>query len=102
VLKAIKLYNLTGDYETVIACLAQALGDTVAHLNAGGEKRKTVEHTATEIVSHYERTNHAVGRARDAVVRLLHIREVMNPKAEGRVDIALDVSVCFRARGGMA
>jgi hypothetical protein len=41
-------------------------------------------------------------RARDAVVRLLHIHEAINAKADGRVDIALGVSVCFRARGGVA
>jgi len=53
--------------------------------NAGGEKGKAVEHTAAEIVRHYERTNRAVGRARDAVVRLLRIREAMSVKADGRV-----------------
>ena len=101
-LEAIKLYNLAGDYQTVITCLAQALGNTIAQPNAGGEKGKAVEHTAAEIVRHYERTNRAVGRARDAVVRLLRIREAMSVKADGRVDVALDVSGSLGGEAGRA
>ncbi|KAA1475433.1 nucleoporin-interacting protein NIC96 [Dentipellis sp. KUC8613] len=91
VLEAIKLYNLASDYPTVVSCLAQALGNTVSQPNGGGEKGKAVEQTAADIIRHYERTNRAVGKDREAVVRLLRIREAMNAKAEGKVDIALDI-----------
>ena len=92
-LEAIKLYNLAGDYKTVIVCLAQALGNTVAQPNGGGEKGKAIEQTATEIVRHYERTNRAVGKERETVIRLLRIREATNAKADGRVENALEVWV---------
>ncbi|ETW78360.1 hypothetical protein HETIRDRAFT_325165 [Heterobasidion irregulare TC 32-1] len=91
VLEAIKLYNLAGDYKTVIVCLAQALGNTVAQPNGGGEKGKAIEQTATEIVRHYERTNRAVGKERETVIRLLRIREATNAKADGRVENALEI-----------
>ncbi|KAI0056773.1 nucleoporin-interacting protein NIC96 [Artomyces pyxidatus] len=91
VLEAIKLYNLAGDYHTVIVCLAQALGNTLSQPNGGGEKGKAIESTASEIVRHYERTNRAVGKEREAVVRLLRIREAMNAKAAGRMEVALEV-----------
>ncbi|EIN13233.1 nucleoporin-interacting protein NIC96 [Punctularia strigosozonata HHB-11173 SS5] len=90
--EAIKLYNLAGDYATVIACLAQALGNTIANPSGGeGDKARTIERTAAEILRHYERTNRAVGKDREAVVRLLRIREAMDAKDAGRVDVALDV-----------
>ncbi|KAI0053140.1 nucleoporin-interacting protein NIC96 [Auriscalpium vulgare] len=91
ILEAIKLYNLAGDYQTVIACLAQALGNTLAQPNGGGEKGKAIESTAAEIVRHYERTNRAVGKEREAVVRLLRIREALDAKAAGRAELALEV-----------
>lgn len=93
--EAIKLYNLAGDYATVIACLAQALGSTIAQPGAGGEKGRIVESTAADILRHYERTNRGVGKERDAVVRLLRIREAMNAKDAGRVEAALDVSQIY-------
>ena len=96
--EAIKLYNLAGDYTTVIGCLAQALGNTIAQPGAD-EKARVLERTAAEILRHYERTNRAVGKERDAVVRLLRVREAMEAKEAGRVEYALEVRVPFcRAR----
>ena len=94
--EAIKLYNLAGDYSTVIACLAQALGNTLSQSGGEGEKGQIVEQTATEILRHYERTNRAVGKDREAAVRLLRIREAMNAKNSGRPDLTLEVYYSVR------
>jgi hypothetical protein len=37
----------------------------------------------------------APGRARDAVVKLLRVREALDAKADGRVDKALEVGAHF-------
>ncbi|KAF8624791.1 hypothetical protein AX15_005680 [Amanita polypyramis BW_CC] len=88
--EAIKLYNLASDYSTVVSCLAQALGNTTAQPTPD-EKARAIEKTAADIISHYEKTNRAVGKDRDAVVRLLKIREAMNAKNAGRPEVALDI-----------
>jgi hypothetical protein len=93
----------------VIACLAQALGNTLALPTTGGENEKgrVIEKTAVEILRHYERMNRAVGKDRDAAVKLLRVREALNAKNAGRPDVALEVRVLlfelchpFRADGG--
>jgi nuclear pore complex protein Nup93 len=89
--EAIKLYNLAGDYGTVISCLAQALGNTLTQAAGETEKGKIIERTAVEILRHYERTNRAVGKDRDAAVRLLRIREALNAKSSGRFDVVLEI-----------
>ncbi|KAJ6614876.1 nucleoporin-interacting protein NIC96 [Mycena sp. CBHHK59/15] len=88
--EAIKLYNLAGDYSTVISCLAQALGNTIA-MPSADEKARTIEKTAADILRHYERTNRAVGKDRDAVIRLLRVREAVDAKQAGRPELALDI-----------
>ncbi|KAF9482410.1 nucleoporin-interacting protein NIC96 [Pholiota conissans] len=88
--EAIKLYNLAEDYTTVISCLAQALGNTIAQPTPD-EKARAVERTAAEIYSHYDRLNRAVGREREAVHRLLKIREAMEAKNSGRPETALEI-----------
>ncbi|KAI0289329.1 nucleoporin interacting component Nup93/Nic96, partial [Multifurca ochricompacta] len=64
VLQGIKLNNLAGEYTTVISSLATALGTTMGR---------------------------AAGRGRDAVVKLLRVREALDAKADGRLDRALEV-----------
>lgn len=71
-----------------MSCLATALGGTVSK-PAPDEKARAIERTAADIVRHYERTNRASGKDKDAVVRLLKIREAMDAKAAGRPDLAL-------------
>ena len=93
--EAIKLYNLAGEYSTVISCLAQALGNTIAQPSGDNEKGQAIEKTAADILRHYERTNRAVGKDREAVIRLLRIRDALDAKSAGRFDIALDVSACI-------
>ncbi|EKM83342.1 hypothetical protein AGABI1DRAFT_103578 [Agaricus bisporus var. burnettii JB137-S8] len=88
--EAIKLYNLAGDYSTVVACLATALGNTIAQPGPD-EKARGIERTASEILRHYERTNRAVGKNRDAVVKLLRIREAIEAKENGKPEVALEV-----------
>jgi len=92
VLQAIKLYNLAGEYATVTSSLATALGTTLAAPGGGGERARSLEAAAFDIIRHYERMGHAPGRVRDAVVKLLRVREALDAKAEGRVDRALEVS----------
>lgn len=104
-LEAIKLYNLAGDYDTVVSCLAQALGASLGQPNLGGERGKEVEATAREIVRHYVKMNRGTGTSgvkgpgeisaggsREAVEKLLKIREAVGLKEEGRWDVALEVS----------
>lgn len=90
--EAIKLYNLAGDYSTVISCLAQAVGNTISQPSGEGDKNRVIERTASDILKNYERTNRAVGRDRDAVIRLLRIREALDAKSAGRTDVTLEVS----------
>lgn len=54
------------------------------------EKGRVIEKTAVEILRHYERMNRAVGRDRDAAVKLLRVREAMNAKNAGRPDVTLE------------
>lgn len=89
-LEAIKLYNIAGAHETVVECLAQALGDVVSIPNGGGEEGRRVESTAREIYYHYTRLNRAAGRARDAVGVLLRLREAAAAKEAGRLEAALE------------
>ncbi|KAF9651296.1 nucleoporin-interacting protein NIC96 [Thelephora ganbajun] len=88
--EAIKLYNLAGDYGTVISCLASALGTTISRPTPD-EKSKAIEKTAVDILRHYERTNRAVGRDREAVTKLLRIREAINAKEAGRPEVVLEI-----------
>ncbi|PSR71118.1 hypothetical protein PHLCEN_2v12964 [Hermanssonia centrifuga] len=90
--EAIKLYNLAGDYSTVIACLAQALGNTISQPSSD-EKARAIERTAADILRHYERTNRAVGKDRDAVIRLLRVREAIEAKDAGRAELSLEVTI---------
>ncbi len=87
--EAIKLYNLAGDYTTVMSCLATALGGTVSKPTPD-EKSRAIEATATEIVHNYKGRNQAAtGTDRDAVMCLLEIRRAMDEKLAGRPDSAL-------------
>ncbi|GLB36674.1 putative nuclear pore protein [Lyophyllum shimeji] len=88
--EAIKLYNLAGDYETVVACLAQALSNIIPKPSPE-EKDRALEKTAVDIIRHYERTNRAVGKDREAVVRLLRIREAKDQIAAGKHEVAIDI-----------
>ncbi|EKM60434.1 uncharacterized protein PHACADRAFT_246372 [Phanerochaete carnosa HHB-10118-sp] len=88
--EAIKLYNLAGDCTTVIACLAQALGSSITQ-PSGDEKARAIERTAADILRHYERTNRAVGKDRDAVIKLLRVREAIEAKESGRAELALEI-----------
>jgi hypothetical protein len=59
------------------------------------EKGRAIEKTAADILRHYERMNRAVGKDRDAVTRLLRIREAVDAKNAGRPEVALDVTIAF-------
>jgi nuclear pore complex protein Nup93 len=74
-----------------MSCLARALGNTVAQPSGEAEKGRAIERTAVDILKHYERMNRAVGKDRDAVVRLLRIREAIDAKNSAKQETALDV-----------
>lgn len=101
VLEAIKLYNLAGEYVTVINSLATALGTTLAAPGGGGERARSLEAAAIDIIRHYERVGRAPGRARDAVMKLMRIREALDAKADGKVDRALEVGVRFASHNSV-
>ncbi|TFK38656.1 nucleoporin-interacting protein NIC96 [Crucibulum laeve] len=88
--EAIKLYNLAGEYDVVVMCLAQALGNTIAQPSTD-EKARAIEKTAGDILRHYERMNRAVGKDRDTVVKLLRIREAIEAKNSGKPEVALEI-----------
>ncbi|KAI3609897.1 nucleoporin-interacting protein nic96 [Moniliophthora roreri] len=92
--EAIKLYNLAGDYNTVISCLAQALGNTIAQPSLD-ERAREIERTAVEILRSYERTNRGLtggrNKEREAVGKLLRVREAMERRSEGRSEVALEI-----------
>lgn len=85
--EAIRLYNLAGAYETVIACLARVLGESVTEPSAA---TSGLEATAREIIRHYERTNRVAGQ-RGVVLKLLNAREARECKDAGRLDRALEL-----------
>jgi len=68
-----------------------ALGNMIAQPSREGAKGRAIEKTATEILRHYERTNRAGGKDRDAVIRLLRILEALDAKSNGKFDIVLDI-----------
>ncbi|KAK7688156.1 hypothetical protein QCA50_008526 [Cerrena zonata] len=88
--EAIKLFNLAGDYNTVISCLARALGNSITLPNTD-ENARNIEKTAGEILRHYERMNRATGKERDAVVKLLKVREAMEAKDAGQAELCLEI-----------
>lgn len=93
--EAIKLYYLAGDHETVVACLARVLGDYIGDADDGGSEGAVLNETAKEILKHYERTNRGAGRSRDAVIKLIKIREARNAKNTGQLEKALEVRTLY-------
>ncbi|KAG8801360.1 hypothetical protein FRC16_000668 [Serendipita sp. 398] len=89
--EAIRLYHLAGEHETVVECLARALGDQISVPVGGGDDGEELANTAKEVLSHYERTNRASGKARDAVVKLVRIRDARVAKEHGIPDKALEL-----------
>ncbi|KAH6917714.1 nucleoporin-interacting protein NIC96 [Coprinopsis sp. MPI-PUGE-AT-0042] len=74
--EAIKLYNLAGDYSTVVSCLANALGKTVAQTSLDEKGEGNREDCGRDFEA-YERSNRAVGKDRDANA--------------GKFDVALEI-----------
>lgn len=115
------MYDLAGEYDTVVGCLAQALGNLVASGSAtlglgatGGawsaagdqaNRAKELEKTAREILTVYERLGrgtglgvsgpstgaNAGGKDRDACVKLLKLLEAAERGREGQVERALEI-----------
>jgi nuclear pore complex protein Nup93 len=89
--EAIRLYHLAGEHETVVECLARALGDQISEPVGGGGDDEGLIETAREVLQHYERTNKAGGKAREAVSKLVRIRDARVAKDQGMPERALEV-----------
>jgi nuclear pore complex protein Nup93 len=80
-----------------VECLVRALGDQISEPTGGISGNDTdaaeeLANTAKEVLSHYERTNRARGKAREAVVKLVRIRDARVAKEQGLPERALEVS----------
>lgn len=87
---AINLYNLAGDRETAMSCLARMLGELLSEPGGGGSEGKELETLAKNIL----RSSEARGeRTKDAqnVIKLIEIRQAMEKHAVGDLDGALEV-----------
>ncbi|KAJ3858761.1 nucleoporin interacting component Nup93/Nic96 [Lentinula novae-zelandiae] len=105
--EAIKLYDLAGEYDTVVGCLARALGNLVTSgstTSGLGDRTKELEKTAREILTVYERLGRGTGlgvsgpsgsntggKDRDACVKLLKILEASERGRDGHVERALEI-----------
>ncbi|KAF9507438.1 hypothetical protein BS47DRAFT_1304038 [Hydnum rufescens UP504] len=89
-LDAIKLYNLAGAHETVIACLTRALGDLLSEPTGGGEEGASVESLTRSILEHYSRRGEVVGAQRQDLVCLLKVREAMMACEQKHYEAALE------------
>ncbi|KAJ4471638.1 Nup93/Nic96-domain-containing protein [Lentinula lateritia] len=119
--KAIKLYELAGEYDTVVSCLAQALGNLVTSgsmtsgLGAEGmtwsatgdqqDRTKELEKTAREILTVYKRLGRGTGlgvsgpsgsnpggKDRDVCIKLLKISKATLETIESTALVPLDVA----------
>jgi nuclear pore complex protein Nup93 len=90
-LDAIKLYNLAGAHETVIACLTRALGDLLSEPTGGGEEGASLESLTRSILEHYSRRGEVVGAQRQDLVCLLKVREAMVACEQKHYEAALEV-----------
>ncbi|KAF8323007.1 nucleoporin-interacting protein NIC96 [Cantharellus anzutake] len=70
---AIKLYNIAGAHDTVIACLTRALGNVLSE-PMGGEG-DSLESLTRNILDHYSRRGDAIGPKRQDLMCLLKVRE---------------------------
>jgi len=80
-----------------VECLARALGDQVSEPTGGAsghgpDEGEELANTAKEVLGHYERTNRASGKAREAVVKLVRIRDARIAREQGLPERALEVS----------
>lgn len=94
---AIKLYNLAGAHETVIACLTRALGDLLSEPSGGGEEGASLEALTRSILEHYSRRGEVVGAQRQDLVCLLKIREATVACEQKRYEAALEVCIVILA-----
>ncbi|KAG8844288.1 hypothetical protein FRB96_003224 [Tulasnella sp. 330] len=86
---AINLYNLAGDRETAMSCLARMLGELLSEPGGGGAEGKELEKLARDII----RSQSARGeRAKDTqnVIKLLEIRQAMEKQEAGDLEGALE------------
>ena len=92
---AIKLYNMAGAHDTVIACLTRALGNILSEPMGGGEEGATLESLTRTILDHYSRRGDAIGSKRHDLMCLLKIREAAVAFDNKQYETALAVGWCF-------
>lgn len=89
-LEAIKLYNLAGAVETVMACLAAALGDVLGESDGGGNMGRQLEAEADRVLRAADARGVRVQEG-DDVRKLMMIRKAMelfsNHDPEGALEV---------------
>ncbi|KAG8906220.1 hypothetical protein FRB99_007366 [Tulasnella sp. 403] len=88
-LDAIKLYNLAGARDTVLSCLARALGELLSEQGGGGREGKELEVLAQNVLRAYELRGERTRDAQD-VIKLIKLRSAMEKHASGDLDAALE------------
>ncbi|KAG8928588.1 hypothetical protein FRC02_006703 [Tulasnella sp. 418] len=86
---AIRLYHLAGANDTVMSCLARALGELLSEPNGGGDEGKQLEALATDVLKYQEGRGEKT-RDADDVIKLIWIRTARESHAQGDLDKALD------------
>lgn len=62
-----------------------------APVGRGDEEEEELVNTAKEVLAHYERTNKASGKAREAVAKLVRVRDARVALGQGFPERALEV-----------
>ncbi len=92
---AIKLYNIAGAHDTVIACLTRALGNILSEPMGGGEEGVALESLTRSILDHYSRRGDAIGPKRQDLMCLLKMREAAVAFDNKQYETALAVGRCL-------
>lgn len=81
--------NMADSPNIVLECLARALSNGLVDPHSVSTPLAELEQTATDILRHYEKTNKGLGKGKDTVIKLLHIRTAQEAWEKGRLDPAL-------------
>lgn len=88
---AIKLYNLAGARDTVISCLARALGELLSEPGGGGVEGQELENIAQQVIRMYDLRGERTKESQE-VMKLIRARSAMDRYAQGDMEGALEVS----------
>ncbi|KAG9050577.1 hypothetical protein FS837_004435 [Tulasnella sp. UAMH 9824] len=86
---AIKLYNLAGARDTVISCLARALGELLSEPGGGGVEGQELENIAQQVIRMYDLRGERTKESQE-VMKLIRARSAMDRYAQGDMEGALE------------